>query len=337
MAEFVGIGDLHFPDAGGIGGLAKYLDNPSEFIRQEVEKVLAWATKKGVTNIIFYGDISENPRMSYEGHLALISIFQTHPDLRFFVILGNHDKLGPNSADGHSLEVLCRLNFPNVTFITEETTLTIDKARVHFMPWPCSTFDKKALNVAHIEVKGSKSDSGRVFDSEELTKTSAVACIGHLHTAHKVKNAYYSGTIYQTNFGEGVKKYFHHIRFRSVDDYEIEYIPHKPQYRLYTVIVHSKSDLKSLSTDPNDLIKLVIEDGADIEPSDYDQRSNIVIVKAYRSKAELESIIVEDLTSVQELEIRSTDFFNKWLSVQDIQPDLKKKVTKLRKSILGAT
>lgn len=271
--------------------------------------------------------------MGYEGHLELIRIFKTYPNLQFYIILGNHDKLGLKSSAGHSLELLIAMKFRNVRFILDEETINVDGANIHFMPWPCKKFSPESLNIAHIEVRGSQLDSGRKLDSKELVSTSAVACIGHLHTSHKVKNAHFSGTLYQTNFGEPLKKYFHHIRFNSVEDYEIQLIPHKPKYRLYTVIVHSKADLKAISRDPFDLIKLVIEDGADISQADYDW-PNVVAVKAFKSKSELTAILTEDLEASEELVIRSTTFFDKWISVQDIKPTLKKRAITLRKEIL---
>lgn len=334
--EFLGIGDLHLPDSNGVGGLAKYIEDPATFVIQEVQKIMDYGRSKGVFTIIFYGDLFENPRGSYEGHLALIGLFRSNPKFRFIAIPGNHDKFGLQTSAGHSLQILEAMKIPNFVLYTEPTVIDLDGARVHMMPWPCKAFRKDCLNVAHIEVKGSQLDSGRKLDSDDLVKTSAVACVGHLHTPHQVKNVHYSGTIYQTNFGEGIKKYFHHVRFNDVDDYEIELIPHRPKYRLYTVIVHSKADLEGVSRKPNDLIKLVIEDGADIEANDY-QWPNVVQVKAYKSKAELTAILTEDLVSGEELVIKSSDFFNEWISVQDITPELKSQAKKLRTKILRGT
>src|SRR6185437_4516379 len=107
-----------------------------------------------------YGDTCQNARMTYESHVAMIRLFNQHPDLMFHIILGNHDMRGKDWRAGHSLELLMLARLPNVHVYVEPTNVKIEGARVRFLPYPFSNFDKSALNVAHIDVKGAKHENG---------------------------------------------------------------------------------------------------------------------------------------------------------------------------------
>jgi len=340
--DFVGIGDLHLTDNNGIGGLASYLLDSDRYVISEVKRVLNWASDRGIRNVFLYGDICDSHRLSYRAMSYLISLFRNNPDFQFFVIPGNHDMEGETkirkkvideqAKAQHSLELLMKVKFPNVRFLTEPEVVKIDKVPVKFCPWPCVDFHPKALNVAHIEVKGSKSDSGRVMDGDGLSKSSSVVCMGHLHTAHRVRNTYFSGTLYQTNFGESLPKYFHHGTFNTPQDYEINQIPFDPKYKLFNCVIESQGDVDALSRDPCHLLKVIVADGADVVIPDL---PNIVVTKAYKTKSELTSILTEDLVQGQELIIKSDDFFKQWLSQREADPDVKTAAFRLRKQILS--
>lgn len=334
MIELVGIGDLHLTDDKGNGGLSKYIEAPDLYVMSEAQRVVNWARKKGISLVIFYGDICENQRMSYEANLALVKFFRRNKDMDFIVYRGNHDSQAKSSDEGHSLELLISHRLKNVRVFVDDTYVEIGKQKIKICPWPSTAFDPKVLNFGHIEVFGSKLDSGRKMESEELPKSKAVTCMGHLHTNHKVRNTYYSGTLYQTNFGESLPKFFHHVRFSSVDDYEIESVPFDPKYKLFNCVVETAEDVAALPTDPHHLVKLVVKDGADVE---VPARPNIVINKTFRTKSDLANILTEDLMNGQELVIKSADFFHEWIAQQSVPQRLKKRTAKLRERILGAS
>jgi hypothetical protein len=332
----VSIGDLHLTDDSGKGGLSNYIEEPDLYVMSECQRVLSYAKKNGISNVFFKGDICENPRMSYDAQLALLEFLDRNKRFKFWIILGNHDKFAEDSSQGHSLEIIQRYPFPHVHIITEPEVIKIDGTKIHFHPWPSQDFSKKLLNIAHVEVQGSKMDSGRVFDNEEHSNSKAVVAVGHLHTNHRIRNSYYSGTLYQTYFGESLPKFFHHINFKDRDDYSIDSIPFDPKYKLYTCIVHAKKDLKKLPTDTKHLVKLIIEEGSDIDPESPEcQMPNIVSVKGFKTKAELQTILTEDLTSGEELVIRTEEHFNKWLSVQNIESRIVDRAKVLREQLLG--
>lgn len=330
--EAVGIGDLHLTDDSGKGGLANYIESPDEYVMSEVDRVCAWARKKNISNVILYGDICENPRMSYEGQIAFRNCIRRNKDLNFIVYRGNHDSKARSSDEGHSLQLIQLMGLKNLQIILNDTYLEFGKQKIKVCPWPSKDFDKTCLNFGHIEVYGAQLDSGRKMEDEGLKKTKALVCMGHLHTNHKVRNAHYSGTLYQTNFGESMPKFFHHIVYTSVEDHEIISVPFEPKYQLFNCVVETEADVKALPTDPHHLIKLVVQDGADVEiPS----RSNIVINKTFKTKMDLATILTEDLMNGQELVLNSAEFFATWIAQQSIPQRLKKQTEKLRKRILS--
>lgn len=332
--QAVGIGDLHLSPTSGVGALSKYVPESDRFVCGEVDKVVKWAERKNITNVFLYGDTCCGPRMSYEAIGALSAVITAHPESQFYVILGNHDMFSEDPSDGHALELLKLFRLPNLKIITKPTRKKIDDAKVFFLPYPHVDFRADSLNIFHNEVKGSTNDAGRSFDHEGLTKSKAVACGGHLHTAQQVRNTYYSGTLYQTTFGEQLEKYFHHIDFESPEEYEITLVPHKAKYTLHNVVIQERADLKLIPTGKTELVKLVIQDGADVTASDYSQFSNIVVTKPFKSQDELATVLTEDLVEGQQLVIRTDEFFAAWLEARDVSDKLKARTVKYRRRIL---
>ncbi len=333
MLEMVGVGDLHQTDDKGHGGLAKYIENPDLYIWSEVDRVCKWARKRSIQHVVLYGDICDNPRMSYPAMLAFEAGVRRNKDLQFIVYRGNHDSLAKDWREGHSLEIVQKMKLPNLQVIVEDTYLEFGKQRIKIVPWPSKAFDKTCLNFGHTEVQGSQLDTGRKIEGDEYSKTKAVICMGHLHTNHRVRNTFYSGTLYQTNFGESLPKFFHHIRYKSLEDYEIESIPFDPLYKLFNCVVESKADIDALPTDPHHLIKLVVKDGVDIE---VPNRPNIVINKSYKTKDDLTQILVEDLMTGEALVLKTSEFFQEWIKQQSIPQSLKKQAAQIRKRVLNA-
>ena len=330
-AEIIGIGDLHLTDDKGHGGLAKYIEDHDGYVMSEVDRICKYARKHHVNTVAFYGDICENHRMSYEAMIAFTKCMRRNKDLRFIAYVGNHDKLAKSSSEGHSLEVLALMRLKNLEIYVEDTYIEIDGTKVKICPWPSTAFDTRVLNFAHIEVYGSQLDSGRKMESEDLPKSKAVTCMGHLHKNHRVRNTYYGGTIYQTNFGEPQPKFFHHIKWTSVDDHEITSVPFDSKYKLFNCVVETAEDVKALPTDPNHLVKLVVKDGADVE---IPNRPNIVINKSFKTKADLAQILTEDLMNGQELILNSAEFFADWIAQQSVPQRLKKHTARVRERVL---
>jgi len=340
MAEFLGVGDLHLTDSSGSGGLSKYLDEPDHMVIDEFSKVLEYGRKRGISKVIQYGDVCQNPRMSYDAMLKLSKFLASNRDFEFYFILGNHDMYGETPDTGHSMEVLSLFysnlySKQNVKIYTRPKTVELDGVSVRFLPYPHQSFDKQALNVFHKEVRGAKNDHGRPFDSEELTASKAVVCAGHLHTAHRVRNTYYSGTLYQTNFGESLPKFFHHIEFNSVDDFEIKQVKHDPKYKLHNIILQSREDLSLIPDSATDLVKIVVQDGADVSKSDYAKYTNIVEEKNFKTKEDLAEVLTEDLAEGHEVQFKVSDFFEAWIQSLDVEEQMRSQIVEVRRRVLN--
>jgi DNA repair exonuclease SbcCD nuclease subunit len=293
-------------------------------------QALKYANKNHVKHIVWLGDICEKTRLSYEGMLAFIKLLRT--PFEHHVILGNHDMFGPEPELGHSLQVIKELKLPNVHIYEKPTIVDFGKAKLNFLPWPHQDFDKTCMNIAHVDVQGAKSDSGRLFDSDKLSKSKAHAIIGHIHTNQRIRNSWYTGTLYQTNFGESLDKYFQHVTYDS-GEWEIQNIPVKPIYRLHTVEVLTKADLKSVPASEFDLVKLILLDGCEVEAENY-KHLNVVKVNAVSTARELALARMEDLADGSEIEVSADEFFKEWLDAQSVEAELKLQAVKLRKQIL---
>jgi len=330
--EFVGIGDLHLTGIDGKGGLSDYVPDHDAMVVAEVERVKAYARKKHVQHVIQYGDVCESPRASYRALLALLDMV-SEDDLTWTFILGNHDKFAKESAAGHSLEVLQRLRLPNVRIVTEPKLLKVGSTKVNFMPWPCSEFSREYLNVAHVDVDGATGDNGHPSRHKVRVKHRGKSVIGHIHTNQVVGGAHYSGTLYQTNFGEKPGKFFHHAQHEG-GDWDIESVPHKPQYELITLDVASRKDLRAVENDPNKLYKLRLLKASNITPADY--TSNVVRIQPVGKDGEQAAEELGEIaTAGSEVSLDPDEFFGAWLDRQTLKPEVKDRVAKLRKQMLN--
>lgn len=335
--EAIAVGDLHLTDSKGKGGLAKYLEDDADaFVLREFQKACDYARKKHVKYIIQAGDVCDSPVMSQRAMLLLIDFIRRNEDLTFFFISGNHDSISEDTTLGNSLEILQKIGFTNAYFFTKPKSVKFGDTKVRFLPWPSEDFDPEALNIYHKEVRGALNDGGRAFDDEALPASQAVTVAGHLHTSHRVRNTWYIGTIYQTNFGEKSKKYFGHIRFNSAKDFDVELIPTDPEYTLHNVILETRDDLKNIPTDPKSMVKLIIQDGADIHTADYSGMTNIVQIKNFGSRADLQQVLAEEFAGAEAISFDPRDFLIAYMGSQGIEEDEQQEILALQVRIKEA-
>lgn len=325
MAEAIGCGDAHFD-----GHITKHVPNAHNYIAHELSKPCMYARRHGIKHVFWYGDTCQNHRMSYESHVAMISLFNKFPDLKFDIILGNHDMIGRDYRAGHSLELLMLARLPNVRVHVKPTNLMIEGARVRFLPYPYDGFDRTALNVAHIDVKGAKHENGTPVKSDFTSD--AVAVIGHQHTKQRVRNMHFSGTMYQTRFGESEEKFFHHIRFNSPDDYDIRNIRTTPDVLLTTLIVNKPEDL-NIDPRKGELFKLHIQDGVDVSPSDW-SHLRVVSTNAFTSRAEATETTGAELAAGEQVQFSVPEFLEAHLTASGSSPDEVSSLMGLREHIL---
>jgi hypothetical protein len=291
--EAVGIGDLH------LGKLDAIIPDANRLIASSIGKVLDYAVDNGVGNVFFYGDIGEKPRLSYESQIALKVLFKKrYQDLSFKFILGNHDF----AEDGvHSLQVLetfAPFMKRDITVYTKPEQVYVDGSPFHFLPYPYNQTAKGHVGVGHFEVKGSKRDNGKII--EEGFETKATNLLGHLHTCHRVARNWYSGTLYQTNFGESLPKSFHHVKWENgtaPKEIEVENIRFTPPWKLVNLTVNTESDLDVIRQDKDkrSYYKLFIKDGLDLDLNRIlAENPNILRHNVFKSKKDLEVLIDRD-------------------------------------------
>lgn len=286
--EAVGIGDTH------LDKLDALIPEASTLIAKSIRRVFKYALDRGIKNVLFYGDICERPRLSYDAQCEFYGVIldPRYKDLEIHIILGNHDFAENGTHSLQVLELVARMMGRNVHVYTQPERVVIDGVAFNFLPYPHTETTKNAINVGHFEVSGSLRDNGRKI--EEGLSTKHVTLMGHLHTKHKVRNTFYSGTLYQTNFGEYEEKFFHHIKASShrIEDVEVIDVPFDPPWKLKNLTVTSNKDLKLIVPDDNVLYKLFIKDGADIDIERVlSKRPNIVKHNVFKSKEDLETLV----------------------------------------------
>lgn len=314
MIEFVGIGDLHLSST-------PKLEDHDAYVLRLLKQPLKFARQRGIKHIFLYGDIAEKPWLSRSATLALLRLFKQ--PFNFHIILGNHDKEAEASSQGHSLLVLSTLisdeKLDNVKIYEEDTLVRLGNAPVHFMPWPSENFKDNCLNVAHVTVSGTRYN-GVVANVGHAGKQLAV--IGHEHDNQRVRNCYYSGTLYQTNFGESPEKFFHHIVFDD-GEFTVKSVKVKNERTLYTV--SSKADIKDLpALGPHDKVKVQLRVGSDLQASDY---ANLQVSK-------VEASLALQPVEGSSVDFNTTEFFDEWLEGQNLTDKKRNQLKELRNGLL---
>jgi hypothetical protein len=193
---------------------------------------------------------------------------------------------------------------------TKAEVVDVDGVPVHFMPYPVTKTLKTAVNVGHFEVAGSLRDNGRKID--EGHESNHVILMGHLHTNHKVRNTYFSGTLNQKNFGESMPKYFHHIKLcegAPIKDLEVESVKFKPEWQMFNTTISTARDLDVLEKDERTFYKLYLKDGLDIDINqvllDY---PNVIRHNTFKNKKDLELLVHREWELDNELVSSVVDF-----------------------------
>jgi DNA repair exonuclease SbcCD nuclease subunit len=328
MRSFVGIGDLHLD-----GRLQKYLPTDlNEFIIGEVRLILRKVLKKGIKLCVFYGDIGDKPLLSYGAHKLIIDLIREFPMIRMLFLKGNHDHLN-DAVSG--LDLLVHMKFPNAKFVTHtpKTFFANTDYPLILHPWPHYKEVERgnACNVLHIETRGSLMDSGRVSSTQNEIDPKCFWVAGHLHTNH----LNYSGTVYQTSFGEKPEKFFHIVDRVSK---KITSVPHRPRYRLENVVIESLADLETkIPKDPETLVKLFIKSQVLITEGTLDKYTNVVKHNSFKTKQELQALVMEDFV-IDDIS-GSANFdvdmaLSDWMTSEKVSPALMKRALKLNRQML---
>jgi DNA repair exonuclease SbcCD nuclease subunit len=284
--ELIGIGDLH------LDKLTSLIPDSNSLMVKSLKRVYKYALERGVQHVIHYGDVSDKPKLSDDAVCLLIPLLldPKYENLHFHFILGNHDFAEDSSYSLRWLEKMALALDRNITVYSAPTQVKLDDVKFNMLPYPFTETLKDHINIGHFEVAGSTRDNGRKIDEGPDTKH--VCLLGHLHTPHRVRNSYFSGTLAQMNFGESMPKFFHHVTTTGPKDLDVQYVPFKPPWELINLVVRTPKDLRTIDTDERKRYKLFIHDGADIDINDVYQRyPNVDKSNVFKTKTELTTLV----------------------------------------------
>lgn len=343
MLHAVGIGDLHLD-----GKLRKHIPAYNQLVMDNVYSVLAKAVKLGIRVCFLYGDVCDTPTMSSDALQRLLRLFHEHNNLKFVMVKGNHDTHDEQTCSLDSIACMAELDMlPNVKVIKDQPVVLFSTTDhpVYVLPWPHKDTRKGHLNVLHVEAMGAKWDTGR--EVTEGLNTPNLCVIGHIHTAQRVRNMHFSGTLHQTNFGEAKEKYFHEITWTgSVKTSVIKKIRHKPTYLLENVIIKSDDDYQAFLTASQDVDReqpvyykaFVSTKDLVLPVNAFDKVPNLIRINRFQTKAELKILMTEELEldDVSGQVSFSTDtMFKDWMRQHDVAPDLQERATRKLESLLS--
>jgi hypothetical protein len=146
----------------------------------------------------------------------------------------------------------------------------------------------------------------------------------------------YSGTLYQTSFGEKKEKFFHVVDLESKS---VKSVRHTPRYTLENIVVNTVDDLSLIPDDPRILVKLFIKSKVTVPDHFLDRFSNVVKHNSFTTKKELQILILEDFT----LDDVSGSFnfdtetaIADWLTEEKVPPKLAARTLKLNRTLLAS-
>jgi DNA repair exonuclease SbcCD nuclease subunit len=335
VIEFVGIGDLH------LDKLDKILPDANRLIVAEVRKAFKYAVKNGIRLVVFYGDLGDKARMSYEAQLALLQLIldPKYIGLEKHFILGNHDF---DEHGRHSLEWI--LPWLDSGLLSDEFNVRVHsqpkyhkegKSKLLFLPYPHKETDASALNIGHFETRGSMRDNGLTIKTGFRLKH--LACLGHLHTPHVVGKAHYSGTLYQLNFGESLPKGFHHVKYEDARRFKIAAVANDPAFKMFNLEVFRRTDLKQISSNPLHLYKLFVQDAVDVDPELLSKYPNAIKVKFFHTKDELTQLIDEEWKENESIEglFQPEEDLEAILAARQPPDHVKARALELHRNLLG--
>jgi DNA repair exonuclease SbcCD nuclease subunit len=346
MLHAIGIGDLHLD-----GKLRKHIPDLNQVVMRNVHSVLDKAVKKGIRHCFLYGDVCDTPVMSSDALQQLLRLFNTYSQIKFTIIKGNHDTHDNQTSSLDTLRCMSELRMlPNVKVVLDTPSVLFKNTDhpVQLLPWPHKDTLKGHLNVLHVEALGAKWDTGR--DVTEGIDTPNLCVIGHIHTAQRVRNMHFSGTLYQTNFGEAQEKYYHEITWTgSVKDSEVKLVRHRPTYLLHNTVIRTEEEYTAFvakaseaddATQANYYKVFVNSKDVLLPGNAFDNVPGVIKLNSFRSKAELKVLMTDEL----ELDDASGQFkfstdavLQDWMKQNDVDVELRDRALSKLEQLMSKT
>ena len=232
----------------------KRIDEISDILTKFIDscKDIAKDYNKDEIRIVIAGDIFQSKiEISNEANIMAGWFFkQLNEIAKTIVIAGNHDMLMNNTSRLDSLTPIFTLsNFSNTLFLDKELNYEsgclVDDNIVWCLYSSFSNFEKPNINefkenypdktfigLFHGEIKGSKTDTGRVmengFDSNFFSDID-FGILGHIHKRQCIKkngvNLVYCGSLLQQDYGENLTGHGYvvwDVLNKTFNEYDIE-------------------------------------------------------------------------------------------------------------------
>ncbi len=326
------LGDMHF-------GKRINDDDFIEYQISEWEKFIGYCKDTGISQIIILGDLFDNRNALPIKILDMVLNKIIDPDMKYLLLVGNHDTLFKNTNDVNTPRLLFE-QYGNVEIIDSPMELYIDDTKCLFVPW----INKENYDDSIVAIKGT--DADYCFGHLELTgfeMASGTKCTdglkaslfkkfkkvltGHFHLVQKRGNIHYVGSFYQTTWTDcGDQKFIYTVG----DGFEITPVP------------MARSIYKKIYlTEDNKISQDIVDSVADCY---------VIVYLNYKMKAKDEKILskmydcainvdVIDMRLMLEApddqEVADEDFleiFNGFMDIQDdLDDDLKAGITDLMK------
>lgn len=266
------ISDIHF---GCRNNSENYLRIIEKFFKETLEKCIR---TRSITDVRILGDLFDcRNNINVRTMNTVIRIFRwyldKHPNVKFKVLLGNHDIYYRNRIDISSLECLRELD--NIEIVDKVEIEEINKKKLISFPWIvdgsdtkarfegyCNSDDKFDVCFGHFEIRGFEITKGRIDEEGNAqSKYSNFKRVfsGHYHIRSTKKHITYLGCPYQLTWNDyGDRKGIH---VYDVDDDKTEFVENtdSPSFHyvnIEDIIKNRKSKVKNVK---GNFIKLVID------------------------------------------------------------------------------
>jgi DNA repair exonuclease SbcCD nuclease subunit len=266
------ISDIHF---GCRGNSEKYLTLMSDFFRTTLMNTI---DDHKISDVRILGDLFDNRNtLNVRTINTVLDIFNFYninrPDVKFNILIGNHDQYYHNRSDINSINIL--KNIPNINIVDKICIEKINGKKIVMVPWlihETETYQKFThmtdgdekfdLLLGHFEIRGFEVTPG-IIDTTGLEtnifRNFKKVFSGHYHLRDTRGNLTYLGCPYQLSWGDyGNDKGIH---IYDIDTEETIFIKNEDSPSHYKIIMSelANGDRECLKKVKNNIIRLVID------------------------------------------------------------------------------
>jgi exonuclease SbcD len=315
-------------------------ENNQELILDIFKQAISLCKKLKVNKIFHGGDFfTSRTSQSLQVLICFSRILDllTKENIELIAISGNHDKTNQDSENSY-LDIFKHRKC--ITVVRKQECFEYNDITFGFLPFFTDSYKDRlkyikdaaiALNndcnilITHHAFNGAINNDGSVVDdsnSTKLVKFWDKVLVGHYHDSNHFSNIYYTGSLYQANFGERIDDKGFTIIY---DNGEIDFEPSKfPKYIKVKLNVSDDVDNEiEMFASKGDNVRFIFSgDKTDIHKIDRQKLDAVGIdVKFELNEVNEEILKVEqgDFSSMSKKNILS--YFKEYCEIQEIDKD----------------